>query len=215
MRSLIYSVIILGISYSAWASEPGISPQAGEIYRVEALKCGRNSLFMFLILSGHPEVTMDELASLSGTEEGVSLSSICEMAKRHNVNAEVRHYSPGEAGSIPLPAIIQLDFGGPDPSIRTLHFVVLYRVNSDEGLVLDGTTGFKEQISAAKLTQLWTGYAMVERRSVFSRLIKGHTAWVLIGFLLVTNGVVVWSRVRQIKIDSGEKLPRGRREIPV
>jgi hypothetical protein len=209
-----FSVIIYGISYFARASEPSDLLQVSEVYHAEALKCGRNSLFMFLVLSGHSEVTIDQLSSLSGTEEGISLSDICKMARRYNVSSEVRHYSADEVGYIPLPAIIQLEFIGSD-STRTLHFVVPYKVNSEGIFVLDGTTGFKSYIPRAKFTRLWTGYAMVGKRSFLSHLIEGRTAWILIGFLLIMNGAIVWSRVCQIKNNSGVKVPQRQREVPV
>lgn len=129
----------------------------------EALECGPNALFMFLILAGHNEVQFRQLQSLPLSPDGVSLLTLCQAAKLYGVRAQVRHYRTNEIGSIPLPAVIALETSR--TSLTPFHFDVLYKVQENRLFLLNGTTGEPFEIPIHKMPIFWKGYAMIAPQS--------------------------------------------------
>jgi hypothetical protein len=129
------------------------------------LKCGPNSLFVFLRLSGHSKITMPELEELPMSSKGTSLLTLRDAAKRFQIDAEIRCYDPEQVGSVPLPAIGQ--FRNLESSITPHHFNVIYKVDPQYVYFIDGTTGSKDLIRRSELSRIWTGYAMIEKQVNF------------------------------------------------
>jgi hypothetical protein len=154
--------------YLLWANEGfAISSKAtNKVSLDQALECGPNSLYVFLLLSGVPDVNYEKLTQVPKSEVGMSLSAICNAARHYGVNAEIRQYDLTDIASLPLPAILVFHSGPNSPS--PCHFSVLYKVDARRIYFIDGTTGKKEWLlRSPRLSTWWTGIAMTERRSVW------------------------------------------------
>jgi hypothetical protein len=162
----------------------------------EVLKCGPNALFVFLILSGHPEVTLAQCEDMPLSSAGTSLLAICDAAARFQVDAEIRRYRPEEIDLLPLPAIGHFNWKG--NTLEQHHFLVVYRVNSERVYVVDGTTGAKREILRSRLPEFWTGFAMSQKRPVGVWPVKGWPLlWVtclIVADLWVLERFVRWLR---------------------
>ena len=107
----IISVLAIAISSSLAATERLLPDDP---FWKRYLKCGPNSLYMFLLLSNHPEIDPKQLEAIPMTPQGASLLDLKETAKRMNIDAEVRKISR-EIDSIPVPAIAQFKTGQARP----------------------------------------------------------------------------------------------------
>jgi hypothetical protein len=132
----------------------------------EFLLCGPNSLFVFLILSGHPNVTLEEL-NITITKDGSSLLDLRDAAKKIGVDTEIRHYRPEQIDLVPLPAIGY--FRTPGFSTLPRHFDVIYKVDSKWTYLINGTTGNKFKMLRSRLSYYWEGSVLIEKQS-FARL---------------------------------------------
>jgi hypothetical protein len=129
------------------------------------LECGPNSLYMFLLLLGVPDVNYEKLTQDSKSEVGMSLTDICNAARHYGVNAEIRQYELTNLASLPLPAI--LVFHSSQNSPLPYHYNVLYKVDAHRIYFIDGTTGEKNWLlRSPRLFNWWTGIAMAEKKSV-------------------------------------------------
>lgn len=151
----IISVLAIAIS-SALAATERLLPD--DPFWKRYLKCGPNSLYMFLLLSNHPEIDPKQLEAIPMTPQGASLLDLKETAKRMNIDAEVRKYTPEEIDSIPVPAIAQFKTGPGSPSSN--HFMVIYKADAHRIYVLDGTTGEPTYFARTNLARFWTGVVM-------------------------------------------------------
>jgi len=154
-------------------------PGANTLNYRDILQCGPNSLFMFSIMCGHPEVNLDKLHDLPYTKEGISFLELRQAARKYNLNTEIRHYAPGDIDRVPLPAIGQFSLGFESTIYR--HFDVIYKVDSNYVYILDGTTGRPDRFRRQKLAQFWSGYAMVKENPRFT-----------VGNLLIT-ALLLWN----------------------
>ena len=176
-------------SSPAWARDATNAVTTQLDYR-DFLVCGPNSLFIFMILCNHAEITFDKLKGLPISSNGTSLLVLRDTAKRFGVETEVRRYSTDEIDSVPLPAIGQ--FSTDPTSMTRLHFDVIYKVDARRVYVVNGTTGFKESINRLKLPIKWTGYAMVKKSSgVRSRLNKQILTWATGCFILADLAILI------------------------
>jgi len=136
----------------------------------DILECGPNSLYMFLVMSGHSEADLGRLRELplNGTE-GTSMLTLCDGAKLYGVDTEVRHYRVDEIDRVPLPAIghVQTSLNSQDP----WHFDVIYKVDPTFVYLLDGTSGYTNRIRRTKLADFWSGDALVEKKSFWKSLV--------------------------------------------
>jgi len=130
----------------------------------EALRCGPNALFVFLLLEGHTEIRLEQLNDLPITPEGTSFLDLRERAARFGLEAEVRLYDILQADALPLPALGQ--FKSDLTAVSSNHFGVVYKVDSKRVYFIDGTTGAKKSGTKAWFANYWTGYAMTRRRSI-------------------------------------------------
>jgi hypothetical protein len=129
----------------------------------EALQCGPNSLFMFLILTGHPDVTLEQLKGIEILSNGTSLLALRDTARSFGVDGEIRRYNPSSVDAFPpVPAIVQFKTG---ESSLTWHFNVLYKIDDHGMYVLNGTTGAEDMIPRTRLSVFWSGYALVEKET--------------------------------------------------
>src|SRR6185369_8887067 len=152
----------------------------------EVLQCGPNSLFMFLILSGHSEVTLEQLRELPMSSDGTSLLALRDAARRFGVDTEIRRYSRDGVASISsLPAIVQ--FQTSETSLTPFHFDVLYKVDADSVYLLNGTTGFKFSVQRSRLPNFWTGFALVGKWSLAEHVKKEWQPALLVACLLIAN----------------------------
>lgn len=148
------------------------------------VKCGPNALFVFLILTGHPEVTLEQFENLPVSAEGASLQTLREAARAGGVETEIRRYQPADLGAMPLPAIAQ--FKSPQRALTRYHFNVVYKVEGEWVYLVEGTTGVKFKWRRALFNRSWTGMALTERR-VFGgfRKDEGFLALLTVGLLAV------------------------------
>lgn len=190
----VYVVYLTAAAIALWPREAafGNNLPTNSLKYKEVLHCGPNSLFTFLILSEHPEVTLEQLQSLPVTSDGTSLLALRDAAKQFHVNAEVRHYRPQEIDHMPLPAIAQ--FKTSSASITPYHFGVIYKIDSSHIYLLNGTTGFKESVRRSRLVAFWTGYVMAEKRSPAAFLIKNWKFLLLLVCLVTVDAAIlaVW-----------------------
>jgi len=159
--AIIAAQVAIGLRLAAAADTNNILTNSLN-YR-EVLQCGPNSLFMFLILSRHSEVTLESLQNVPISSGGTPLLALRNAAKKFGVDAEICHYRPEEVNRIPLPAVGQ--FVSRETSLTPFHFDVIYKVDSSRVYLLDGTTGAELAILRSRLTNFWTGIAMSEKRS--------------------------------------------------
>jgi ABC-type bacteriocin/lantibiotic exporter with double-glycine peptidase domain len=123
--------------------------------------CGPNALFMFLILSGHPEVELKQLQGIPVTGEGSSLLALSQAARRVGLETEIRRYRPEAIEALPLPAIVQFrNAAGPG---ATHHYLVIYKVGREYYYLIDGSTGLVRSGHRSRLANFWTGYALVAK----------------------------------------------------
>lgn len=146
----------------------------------EGTKCGPNSLFVFLILSGRPDVSLEQINELLRGSDSTSLLPLRNVAIKLGVNAEVRRYSPEDLASLPLPAIIQYKQGD---SILPYHFKVVYKVDAERFYFIDGTTAAMSSGRNSVLPNKWTGYALIKKEP-FGRLGRTSTILTLGAFVL-------------------------------
>jgi hypothetical protein len=136
----------------------------------ESVVCGPNSLLLFLTLCNY-SVGKRLIDDIPCEADGASLLQLCNVCDSIGFPAEIRHYCPSELTSMPLPAIVQFGRKGRH------HFFVIYRVTSDGISALDGTTGQFLRFPVSRMEKELTGYALVEKRSFFRRLLAtavGH-----------------------------------------
>lgn len=152
-----------------WLGLPGMAADAafssltgGPDTPATTLSCGPNSLLTFLILAGRSSTTMDEVGSIRFGPNGASLLSLRNAAKRLGVEAEVRHYRAEDIDSVPLPAVVQ--FTNDLNDTLQSHFIVIYKVDREHFYLIDGTTGFHNVGRKPRLSDFWTGYALVPKR---------------------------------------------------
>jgi hypothetical protein len=160
----------------------------------EILRCGSNSLYLFMLLSGHSSVTFVRLEEITASSEGVSLLTLRDVARELGVRAEIRHYRHSEVGRMPLPAITQSYASL--ASVTPLHFDVIYKVDSGLVYLLNGTTGERFSVQRSELPQFWTGFALTEDRWLGA--LFGMQSWPFIVALCMlaidTALIVMWYR---------------------
>jgi ABC-type bacteriocin/lantibiotic exporter with double-glycine peptidase domain len=176
------------------ASETDIRPS---ISYVGILKCGPNSLFLFLILLGHTEVTLEQLEKLPVSSEGTSLLTLRDAARHYHVDAENRHYSIEDISLLPLPAIVQFKSGA--DSVTRYHFNVIYKVSLNRVYMIDGTTGEKSRVSKSWLSDHWTGNAMSERRSIHTFIANEWQYLLLTMCFLIVDFIILFKITRLYK----------------
>lgn len=173
----------------------------------EILKCGPNSLYMFLILCGKKSLTLEQLNGIAISTNGSSLLELRDVAKQFGVDTEIRHFSPAEVEAMPLPAIGQ--FNTSPASVTRLHFDVIYGFDPVYLHLLNGTTGQPFMIRRTKLPSFWTGYAMVEKRSVFQRTLQSGRMQLIasvVAALEFAALVVRWPAFKR-KCNAGQVAP--------
>jgi len=126
------------------------------------LKCGPNSLFLFLFLSGRNQTKYSDVDAMPIASEGVSMLELQQAAKNFGINTEIRWYKIDNVGQLSLPAIALLTS---DSSILRYHFGVIYRINKRNVFLIDGTTGQLETVKRDRFQNIWTGYAMCQKWS--------------------------------------------------
>lgn len=164
IRNLVQLLIGLVLCSICGAANESTDEPPRRLNYQEVLRCGPNSLFVFLILSGHPEVTFKQIQAVPVTTDGSSLLALREAARRLGVETAVRFYSSNELDSIPLPAIGQLNTGS--ASVTRQHFDVIYKIDAHQVHFVNGTTGQKHSVRRLWFVEHWTGYAMTEPQSV-------------------------------------------------
>lgn len=153
------------------------------------LKCGPNSLFMFLVMSGQEGVTLEQLDNLPVSADGTSLLALRDTARKFGVDAEVRQYDAKEIRSLPLPAIGL--FNSNPSSVTRYHYCVIYRVDDEKAYLIDGTTGQKNSIRLEKLAHFWTGVAMAQDQTLVHAWTSGWRPAALVTCLVIVDIAVV------------------------
>lgn len=169
----------------------------------EYLRCGPNSLFLFLHLLGRSDVSLLQLEHLEISSEGSSLLTLCNAANELGVNAEIRRYRSEEIEFVPLPAIIQ--FKNYSSSLTPYHFNVVYRIDAERYYMIDGTSGARFSGLLERLPYFWTGYAMVEKRSQVSRMFERFVSLPVAGALVLINIVIATVSIRSGKRQAAMK----------
>jgi len=160
-------------------------------------KCGPNSLFLFLILSGHSEVMLHTLENIPISYDGASLLHLRNRARTFGVKADIRRYGIDEIDSLALPAIGQFITGA---SNSPYHFNVIYKVDKQRIYFIDGTSGLKLWAFRSSLPGYWTGLAMTKKSSLSLRIIKKFPRLLAIILTLVLDAVVILWFKRWIEI---------------
>jgi hypothetical protein len=153
---------LLGASHGLALAGPHVVDSSPVDSSRETVRCGINSLFVFLILAGRSEISLQDLENIPMSPEGASLLALREEAKRFNIDAEIRRYPTEAADSMPLPAIVH--FIAEPGSITREHFNVMYKMDAGRAYLVDGTTGSKFVLQRSELPRRWTGFAMIQKR---------------------------------------------------
>jgi predicted double-glycine peptidase len=152
----------------------------------EYLRCGPNSLFLFVKMSGHTDVTLEQCNNaVPISSEGTSLLALRDAARTFRVDAEIRRFQLEDVDLLCLPAIGQFPSVGNNP-LTDYHFNVIYKVDVEHVYVIDGISGAKYSILRSRLANFWTGVAMSQRRPSGQWLATGVSP----GFLLTCLGLV-------------------------
>ena len=166
-RTFLHLILVIQYGYALYANDSYaiLSKTINKGLTNCGLECGPNSLYMFLLLSGVPDVNYETLTQVPKSEVGMTLSAICNAARHCGVNAEIRQYNLNDIASLPLPAIMMFHSGQNSP--LPYHYSVLYKVDAHRIYFIDGTTGEKNWLlRSPRLFNWWTGIAITERRSV-------------------------------------------------
>lgn len=179
--------------------EPQLAQQDAELF----FSCGRNALYIFFLhLYGENAVSFDEVKALVPviSPYGTSLNSLLQAAVKLHCDAEVRLYNLKDYASVPLPAVVHLRRG---PVVGISHFDVMYKRDAHWVYLIDGTTAEPYKSVPSKFSEghWWTGYALIQKRSVLARLLEEQ--WVYVGapllianaLLFVNVGIKRWGRV--------------------
>lgn len=147
--------------------------------------CGRNALYMFLLLSDYSSISFKMLSTAIplSSPQGTSLIALNDAARNLGVKTEARFYLPEQYKAVPLPAIVHICREG-SPRWRS-HFDVMYRIDDDYVYLLNGTTAQPYQVQITKFGSgdWWTGYALIEERSRWEIVTDRYWAtflWVLL-----------------------------------
>jgi ABC-type bacteriocin/lantibiotic exporter with double-glycine peptidase domain len=170
---------------------------AGSISDDWALKCGPNSLLVFLILSGRADATLDHLGDMSISRDGTSLLTLRDAAKRFGFRAEIRYYRPDKIDSVPLPAIVQLKCF--ENSVSAHHFNVIYKLDAQNVYMIDGTTGSRCMLKRTSFADLWTGYTMVEKPSLGTREMNWCWSLLFVACLFIVDVVFLSLLLRSFR----------------
>jgi len=148
--------------------------------------CGPNSLFMFMILTGHQEVSRDNVAAqiTLSPQWGSSLLDLRNAAKNFGVNTEMRRYRIEDIDSVPLPAIVHISMPNVPEQVPN-HFDVLYKVDADWIYLIHGITAEVYHVRRYKLSQWWTGYALVPKTDLV-----GGGWWRIVAAALLAANVI-------------------------
>lgn len=199
MYVLVAILVTFGGIGSRQARASGTNDTWSNSFYRNVLACGPNALFIFLVLSGHSEVTLERLWDIPVSSDGASLLALSGAVRKFHIDVEIRLYRPEEVGRIPLPAIGQ--FKTSMDSITPFHFGVIYKVDSKRVYVLDGTTGFKQSFRRSRLHEFWTGYAMTEKRSLATRMMNQWQPALLAACLVIIDLITLafWFRRRRCR----------------
>jgi hypothetical protein len=162
------------------------------------LRCGPNSLLMFLVLCGHRDMTLKELEGIRVSSDGASMLDLRSTAAKLGVDAEIRCYTLKEIDSINLPAIAQLSTSPSSPT--RLHFDVIYKVDAAHLYILNGTTGKPSVMHRSKLHEYWTGYVMTQKVTSYSMILMKGVRLLVLGLVLCdTSLLLLWLRRRRVR----------------
>jgi hypothetical protein len=166
-------------------SKAGADLPAGFSQR-DLVNCGPASLFMFLLLSGHSEVTWEQINTVPVTFYGSSLADLRNAANRFGVVGEMRRYRLEDIDSMPLPAIGV--FNSDSTSITSNHYGVIYRVDAHRIYALDGSTGNSFcLLRQPRMFHFWTGIALTQKIPL--RLNEWRIVLLLTGITIVEWGI--------------------------
>lgn len=162
---------------------------------LEDLRCGQNSLFMFLVLSGHPGVRWDQLQRFPVSAEGTSLLALRDAARVCHVRTEIRKYGLRDLDRMPLPAVVQLI--SPSATPTHFHFSVVYKLDDRSVYLLDGTSGTRMRWGRRFFNRYWTGIALTEHRLLSP--IPADEEWMaaVVLLLLLPNSMLLAKALRR------------------
>jgi hypothetical protein len=134
----------------------------------DLLRCGPNSLYVFMALNGQGGIRYDDLPQMPVTSQGTSLADLCSAAITLGADVEIRRYE--KITDVPLPAIIHRMQAA--DAITRFHYDVVYKLDRNTIYTINGTTGEDHRIPAEKFGKLWMGYALVWKKNFGVRLIE-------------------------------------------
>lgn len=121
-------------------------------------RCGPNSLYMFLSLSGCEVQYSDLLNQFPSTALPASFLDLKRIAIRYGMKTRVIRVTSDGLQPAVLPAIALVD------ATRTGvgHFVVIQARDNETLTILDGSTGGLSHRNLADFSQHWDGYLLVD-----------------------------------------------------
>ena len=87
---------------------------------------------MYLILSGHHDITLEQFDNIPVSSDGTSLLALRDAIRQFQDDAELLSYRPEDIDSLCLPAIIHLKLK--ISSFAQYHFDVAYKVDRESVL---------------------------------------------------------------------------------
>ena len=180
----------------SWQTEwAALEPQLARLDPGMFFACARNALYVFLHLSGNKAISFDEVKAVVPLTApyGTSLKSLLEAARKLGCDAEVRLYNSRDFDSVPLPAVVHISNS---PIMAYAHFDVMYKRDSEWVYLIDGTTAQQYKVRRTKFggDDWWTGYALVQKRSIFAFVVD--ECWPALGaaFLVTDIALLIWRR---------------------
>jgi hypothetical protein len=152
------------------------------------LRCGPNAAFLFLLLSGHSDVSLDQIDDLLVPDDplapfdGTSLLSVRDVILRFQADVEVRRYQPEQIDMVSLPAIVLFRSGGVD-AISSFHYNIIYKLDRNRVFLIDGTSARRFSILRSRLGIFWTGIAL-------SRIDPSGGRWTSLSLQLMSAVIV-------------------------
>lgn len=185
------------VSRSAGPTSTSLSKASADAERAAELTCGRNSLYLFLVLLGEPAPysRLEEL--VPSRPEGTSILELRDAANRLGTGTAIYQIGMAELAECPKPVIAYFDrppFSNPqDPNSQIGHFVVVLGVHERGVSVLGGRYGTRAVFRLKTFEDHWTGHILAPARTG-SRWLNGAIMASVI--LCTAAGAWWWWRTR-------------------
>ena len=143
------------------ANGPDDDYQTVDDPRVQKMRiiCGPNSLYLLLRAWNIPVRYTEVERQLPMVERGTTLLALKQTAAQLGLPTRVRQCTTESLATLNLPSIVHLRANFREDA-RETHYALLSTISESGVVCIDGTTGFREEVSWGKMEWYWTGYVV-------------------------------------------------------